>query len=70
MRSVLPFLIDPLRSGLRAFGAWRSVGLVANLTLDYHAAFGGARLGHLPLACASRKRGRRVMAPADCRRAE
>jgi len=28
---------EPLRSGLRAFGAWRSVGLAANLTLDYHA---------------------------------
>src|SRR5690348_5325998 len=41
------FLI-PLRSGLRACGAWRSVGLAANLTLDYHAACGGARLGHLP----------------------
>jgi len=29
--------LNPLRSGLRAFGAWRSVGLAANLTHDYHA---------------------------------
>jgi len=52
--------LNPLRSGLRAFGAWRSVGLAANLTLDYHAACGGAVhtlslwTGHLPFgrACA------------------